>query len=151
MFNAIVHTCVYAGIKFIPLRTPGGDFIPGSGLFVRIKKTAAATKREATERETTKAVPATHRVSRQDAVDIGSRATVRDAAAKVNVTEDGEDDEKGGYEDESFGSEDKTVSYKRRFSSPTSLEGSGDPFKDYHDSSNSKLAAAAEVHETLAL
>ena len=28
-----------AGIKFIPLRTPGGELIPGSGLFVQIKKT----------------------------------------------------------------------------------------------------------------
>ena len=26
------------GIKFIPLRTPGGELIPGSGLFVQIKK-----------------------------------------------------------------------------------------------------------------
>ena len=29
---------VDAGIKFIPLRTPGGELIPGSGLFVQIKK-----------------------------------------------------------------------------------------------------------------
>ena len=29
---------VYPGIKFIPLRTSGGELIPESGLFVRIKK-----------------------------------------------------------------------------------------------------------------
>ena len=27
-----------AGIKYIPLRTPGGELIPESGLFLRIKK-----------------------------------------------------------------------------------------------------------------
>ena len=34
------------GIKFIPLRTPGGELIPGSGLFVKIKKAAAAVESE---------------------------------------------------------------------------------------------------------
>ena len=36
----IVFLC--AGIKFIPLRTPGGELIPGSGLFVQIKKTVVS-------------------------------------------------------------------------------------------------------------
>ena len=30
----------YSGIKFIPLRTPGGELILESGLFVQIKKTS---------------------------------------------------------------------------------------------------------------
>jgi hypothetical protein len=33
---------MYVGIKFIPLRTPGGELIPGSGLFVQIKKTVVS-------------------------------------------------------------------------------------------------------------
>ena len=34
------------GMKFIPLRTPGGELIPGSGLFVRIKKKTIAAQVE---------------------------------------------------------------------------------------------------------
>ena len=36
--NPSVFLSVCPGIKFIPLRTSGGDLIPESGLFVRIKK-----------------------------------------------------------------------------------------------------------------
>ena len=35
---SICFFCMPPGIKFIPLRTPGGESIPESGLFVRIKK-----------------------------------------------------------------------------------------------------------------
>ena len=34
----------YSGIKFIPLKTPGGELILESGLFVRIKKTSTTTQ-----------------------------------------------------------------------------------------------------------
>ena len=50
------------GIKFIPLRTPGGELIPGSGLFVKIKKTAATTS-------TTEMSGRRGKISRQDALD----------------------------------------------------------------------------------
>ena len=29
---------IFPGIKYVPLRTPGGELIPESGLFLRIKK-----------------------------------------------------------------------------------------------------------------
>lgn len=36
----LMCTCVtYVGIKFVPLRTSGGELIPEAGLFVRIRKT----------------------------------------------------------------------------------------------------------------
>ena len=54
------------GIKFIPLRTPGGELIPGSGLFVQIKKTATATIPEMSGRR----VKNVCHISRQEAIDL---------------------------------------------------------------------------------
>ena len=31
----------FTGMKFIPLRTPGGELIPGSGLFIKVMKVLA--------------------------------------------------------------------------------------------------------------
>ncbi len=39
-----------AGLKFIPLRTPGGELILESGLFVQIKKISATTQSDGTLR-----------------------------------------------------------------------------------------------------
>ena len=58
-----LHTCMTAGIKFIPLRTPGGELIPGSGLFVQIKKTAVATN-------TADMSGGRGKMNRQDAIDL---------------------------------------------------------------------------------
>ena len=52
-----------AGIKFIPLRTPGGELIPGSGLFMQIKKTAVATN-------TADMSSGRGKINRQDAIDL---------------------------------------------------------------------------------
>lgn len=44
-----VYTLCYAtavGIKYIPLRTPGGELIPESGLFLKIKKEEEKDKLE---------------------------------------------------------------------------------------------------------
>ena len=40
-FIAIVVIFESTGMKFIPLRTPGGELIPGSGLFVKVMKVLA--------------------------------------------------------------------------------------------------------------
>ena len=132
------------GMKFIPLRTPGGELVPGSGLFVRIKKTATpqagSTELEARNREAVESVPSksqVRRISRQEAIDI-ERGTIRDVA-KVEESDKAESGEK----------EEPTASYKRRFTSPASLESSpGDPFKEYDASS--KLTVVVEVHENTA-
>ncbi len=38
------QTHTYTGIKFVPLRTSGGELIPEAGLFVRIKKTEGSAQ-----------------------------------------------------------------------------------------------------------
>ena len=141
---------INVGIKFIPLRTPGGELIPGSGLFVQIKKTVAftgSTEPEASNREAVEvsSKPQVRRISRQEAID-NEHGTIRNASKKQN-----EDDDKvessgvGGK----FDNEDPTASYKRRFTSPASLESNpGDPFKEYD---SSKLTVVAEVHENIVL
>ena len=142
-----------AGIKFIPLRTPGGELIPGSGLFVQIKKTAAATpgstESEARDREAVEDIPSksqVRRISRQEAIDI-ERGTIRDVA-KVALKHGERNEERDKAESDER--EEPTASYKRRFTSPASLESSpGDPFKEYDTSS--KLTVVAEVHENTAL
>ena len=131
------------GTKFIPLRTPGGELVPGSGLFVQIKKTATpgSTELEARNIEAVESVPSksqVRRISRQEAIDI-ERGTIRDVA-KVEE----------GNKAESGEREEPTASYERRFTSPASLESSpGDPFKEYDASS--KLTVVVEVHENTAL
>ena len=139
-----------AGIKFIPLRTPGGELIPGSGLFVQIKKTATANASEASDREAAKAKEGlsnlhVRQISRQEAIE---RETINDES---NVTvKDGESDKAENSDMEGkFDSEDQEASYyKRRFTSPAVLEGSGDLFEEYD---SSKLTVMAEVHENTAL
>ena len=150
-----INFCMTVGIKFIPLRTPGGELIPGSGLFVKIKKAAAATgstESEASDREAAAEVPSKphmRQIRRQEAFEHG---TIRDVV-KVGVKhgERNEEDDKAERDDneDKFDSEDPTASYKRRFTSPASLESSpGDPFKEYD---SSKLTVMAEVHENTAL
>ena len=156
------------GIKFIPLRTPGGELIPGSGLFVQIKKTAAATttgaqaeQPEASNRKAAEDVLSKsqdRRISRQEAIDT-ERGTIRDAtkvavkygAERNEAWNDNADESLSGEREETFDSEDPTASYKRRFTSPAALESSpaGNPFKEYD--SSSKLIVVAEVHENAAL
>ena len=83
------------------------------------------------------------RISRQEAIDI-EHGTIRDVV-KVAGERNEEDDKT-----ESGKREEPTASYKRRFTSPASLESSpGDPFKEYDASS--KLTVVAEVHENTAL
>ena len=95
-----------------------------------------------------------HRISRQEAIDT-ERGTIRSRdAAKVAVThgernEEDDSTESGDREEKFDSSEDPTASYKRRFTSPASLDSSpGDPFKEYDTSS--KLRVVAEVHEDTA-
>jgi hypothetical protein len=148
-------TVVNIGIKFIPLRTPGGELIPGSGLFVQIKKTAGATEPETSSRnaadlEDTLSKSQGRRISRQQAIDT-ERGTIRDITkVAVKYGERNEENDESDEREEKFDSEDPTASYKRRFTSPASLESSpGDPFKEYD--SRSKLIVVAEVHENTAL
>ena len=147
-----INFCMSVGIKFIPLRTPGGELIPGSGLFVKTKKAAAATgstESEASDKEAAaevKSKPHIHQIRRQEAIEHG---TIRDVA-KVGVkyggrNEEGDKAERDDNEDK-FNSEDPIASYERRFTSPASLESSpGDLFKEYD---SSKLTVVAEVHES---
>ena len=44
------QSLLHPGIKFIPLRTSGGELIPDSGLFVRIKKTEEGVGHQRTHR-----------------------------------------------------------------------------------------------------
>ena len=147
------------GIKFIPLRTPGGELIPGSGLFVKIKKTAAATttgaRTEQSEVNDRKAAEDAlsesqgRRISRQEAFDI-ERGTIRDTtkvAMKYGAERKEAWNDNADEREEKFDSEDPTASYKRRFTSPAVLESSpaDNPFKEYD--SSSKLVVVAEVHE----
>ena len=132
-----------AGLKFIPLRTPGGELIPGSGLFVKIKKATAATTEE-TPRESgeAKETPPLHmrKISRQDTIDLdGEDAeetkddTLEDEREEESETEGGEDDS------------ESRPDILRRFSSPASIEcTTGLFFQD-----GSELTTIAEVYEDL--
>ena len=122
---------------------------------MQIKKTAVATAGstdpEASGRKAAEDVPSksqVRRISRQEAIDI-ERGTIRGVSkVVVKQNEDGDKAESGGVGGK-FDNEDPTASYKRRFTSPASLESSpGDPFKEYD---NSKLTVVAEVHENIAL
>ncbi len=136
------------GIKFIPLRTPGGELIPGSGLFVQIKKTAGATEPETSRNaaEDTLSKSQVRRISRQEAIDT-ERGTIRDITkVAVKYGERNEENDESDEREEKFDGEDPTASYKRRFTSPATLESSPG-----NVNSRSKLIVVAEVHENTAL
>ena len=89
---------MYSGIKFIPMRTPGGELIPGSGLFVRIKKAAATSSDFSLEDGNTDAAKTEEESKKNNEVESGDNEEV-----KV--------DDKG-----------QKVSQIRRFSSPARFE-----------------------------
>ena len=119
------------GIKFIPLRTPGGELIPGSGLFVKIKKTVAA---EPNAREDTKKTSLDEQVG-------GEEIAVADIEHSSYYTDE---DTTLSCED-SFESETKREQLRptrRRYSTPASLM-----YTSGHSKGRMHLNIIAEVNE----
>lgn len=140
-------------MKFIPLRTPGGELVPGSGLFVKIRKKALdtnETNEDSRAHETS--LPFAHQLRRNFvSSDIEGRFTddsnddtreegISQDQSSINDTTESfndEDSKSGG------GLDDQEMSYRpRRFSSPALLGYSGFLFKE-----TQQLTAIAEVHE----
>ena len=113
-----------AGIKFIPLRTPGGELIPGSGLFVQIKKTSGSATSNTTgssdcdDQETL--------VHQEDV--LGEEIVVVDVEEESaededrTLTEENFEPESDDYWSTVHEEEEQTRSRRRRFSIPASLK-----------------------------
>ena len=89
------------GIKFIALRTPGGELIPGSGLFVQIKKTAAEMSGRRGQ------------INRQEAVDLKD-GTV-DSNIKEEIRESSTDGRKTDRENEQTGCQKESSLMSQHF------------------------------------
>lgn len=62
--NFLLFSCLLLGIKFVPLRTTGGELIPESGLFLRIVKEEEGGRRE----EERKVAGGRRKLSHQDCI-----------------------------------------------------------------------------------
>ena len=82
--------CCHAGIKFIPLRTPGGELIPGSGLFVKIKK-KEATEPASETAQPTSSRQSSNRMKRQEAIEVinDEGTTEKDDTVNSSLQNDG--------------------------------------------------------------
>lgn len=115
---------MHAGMKFIPLRTPGGELIPGSGLFVKIRKADAVsgctTDLEADEHGGTTERPRLFPLQLYRQVfdiEIGN-------STKATAKEEAENDEAEGESRESKRRIDEGFQHAsyRRFTSPATLD-----------------------------
>ena len=169
----MIVTDTLTGIKFIPLRTPGGEIIPGSGLFVKIKKTEvkeSAAEDEAGESKTAK--ESTRRLiqlGKQETVDFDDHSLgeseagaldddlTQEGALDNDLTQEGELDtpgnafEAGNYDTLLIEEEEDlppvTSSITRRYTigSPTSFD-RGNEFLSLTNPQNC-ITALVEVHE----
>ena len=153
-----------AGIKFIPLRTPGGELIPGSGLFVKIKKKEikeSATEGEAGEDEIAQE-PARRlgKLGKQETIDFDDQSIGESEAGALDddLTQEGTLDAGNAFEaggDDTLLIEEKeedlppvTSSITRRYTigSPDSFD-RGAEFLSLTNPQN-YITALVEVHET---
>lgn len=120
------------GIKFIPLRTPGGEIIPGSGLFVKIKKTVAA---EPSAREDTKKTSLDEQVGDEEiaVADIEHRSYYTDEDTILSCEDSFESETKR---------EEQLRPTRRRYSTPASLM-----YTSGHSKGCMHLNIIAEVNE----
>ena len=141
-----------AGMKFIPLRTPGGELIPGSGLFVKIKKKAIGTDETSDDSRAHETLfPSVHQLRRQVPSDLEKSFT---DDSKDDTREEGISQDESSINDtmESFNDEDSNNGgdldgqdmscRSHRFSYPTLLGYSGFLSKE-----TQQLTVIAEVHE----
>ena len=163
---------MHTGIKFIPLRTPGGELIPGSGLFVRIKKAATAVAPTKTVGESTSGevqeAPRIRRISRpkkqlsfnlddgifEEIEEEEGRSELNDGIDEVPYFSESDEDN-----DTNTASADDTIDNRavprllRRFSSPALLDNQcflkRQPDHEYcsSDEQGGQLTAIAEVYE----
>lgn len=135
---------MHAGIKFIPLRTPGGELIPGSGLFVKIKKEVSrvtiGNKNSGHDLNARQEITKRHLISRQVGFDFEDGA-----GNATEVDEEGDINEKEDFEvNRSPGKLEGRDSIQRHFSSPALLEHPGVLFNK-----NNNLTISVEVHEDI--
>lgn len=121
-----------SGIKFIPLRTPGGEHIPGSGLFVKIKKNISTNVKDECGNLTKK----TLKTPRQEALDNDTTSAFRDETV-ASLEESNSNLQEVNSPDVS-----PLAASNRRFTSPAILEDCNKPLD-----AASKLTVIAQVHK----
>ena len=128
------------GIKFIPLRTPGGELIPGSGLFVQIKKTTESSAPKVSDREV-RETSQHQQIGGQEieivAADIENRSIDDDTL----LTEESFESE-SSYCERRVNFKEDGSSRRRCSSSPSSLK-----YTDGHFRGSMQLKVIAEVNE----
>ena len=127
------------GIKFIPLRTPGGELIPGSGLFVQIKKTVTVLSLPKTTDGDVWEITQDQRIG-------GQETTTEDKSyctdEETTLTEDSFEMETANHHERIAKREEELRSTRRRFSTPASVTCTNGHFKQ-----SVRLNVIAEVND----
>lgn len=140
----------YAGIKFIPLRTPGGELIPGSGLFVKIKNESKDKTSGEVQNEKLHPPPVQRRISRQVSFNLDD-GVIEDPKHVTKEEEERYDNSEADDEDSEADKDeikDKERPDRPRLSScPASFQSNSEESIEFSSNQNARLlATVAEVH-----
>ena len=147
---------LYAGIKFVPLRIPGGELIPGSGLFVKVKKFTESKEKTSGEvqNENVHRPPVRRRICRQVSFNLDD-GSIEDFKSITKEEEERDDNSEADDEDSKMDKseiDDIEIQDRPRLSTcPASFQSLSDRKSRVELSSNRnlrlpRLATVAEVH-----
>lgn len=143
--------CIYVGIKFIPLRTPGGELIPGSGLFVKIKKFTKSKEKTSGEVQdkNTHPPPVQRHICRQVSFNLDD-GVIEDfkSITKEEESDNSQEDSEDSKVDKNEIEDIETPDRPRLSSCPASFQSrSKESIREFSSHQNPRLLSViAEVH-----